>query len=192
MVSIMAHYGIVVEYGLHCLLWLVGERDKPVSSRDLADLQGVPAPFVAKIFPQLEKAGIVAASKGIQGGYRLARPAAQVSVLDVVDAIEGRKRLFDCQEIRGRCALFRRKKPPWSGAGVCGIHAVMLRAERSMRSELAKVSLLDLASGVQRKAPASFAGQVSDWLNDRAIARNDARLAGMGIRPTKSRRGRKA
>src|SRR5262245_31262151 len=102
----MAHYGTGVEYALHCLLWLVGTGEAQPSSRELADLQGAPQPFMAKLFPKLEKAGIVSATPGIHGGYRLARPAHEITVLQVVDAIEGKKPLFDCQQVRSRCALF--------------------------------------------------------------------------------------
>ena len=107
----MAHLGSSVEYGLHCLLWLVGPLAEPASSRDLADLQGVSPSFVAKILPKLEKAGIVCASEGVRGGYRLAASPSEITVLAVVDAIEGKKPLFDCQEIRGRCAVFRGRAP---------------------------------------------------------------------------------
>ncbi|MBL6750274.1 MAG: Rrf2 family transcriptional regulator [Nevskia sp.] len=173
----MAHLGNGVEYGLHCLLWLAGAQAAPVSSRDLADLQGVPAAFLAKIFPKLEKAGIVAASEGIRGGYRLARAPERVTVLDVVDAIEGEKPLFDCREIRGRCAVFGGKPPAWSTGGVCAIHAVMLRAEQGMRRELARTTLADLAKSVSAKAPAEFAVELQGWLAGRASLRLQSRTA---------------
>ena len=113
----MAHIGTGVEYALHCLLWLVPPLEQRPSSRDLAELQGVPAAFMAKIFPKLEKAGIVESTGGIRGGYQLARAPEDISVLDVVDAVEGQKALFDCQEIRGRCALFDGAPPRWPTAG---------------------------------------------------------------------------
>lgn len=106
----MSLYGASTEYVLHSLLWLVGNPE-PVSSLDLADLQNIPAAFVAKLLPRLEKAGLLEASEGLRGGYRLARPAEDISVLAVVDAVEGRKSLFNCQEIRGRCALFDEHSP---------------------------------------------------------------------------------
>lgn len=65
----MAHYGSGTEYGLHCLLFLSQPLAEPASSRDLAELQGISVSFLAKIFPKLEKAGIVKASEGIRGGY---------------------------------------------------------------------------------------------------------------------------
>lgn len=163
--------GSGVEYGLHCLLWLVGSPGEMASSRDLAELQGISPSFVAKIFPKLEKAGIVAATQGLRGGYCLARSADRISVLDVVDAIEGEKPLFDCQEIRGRCAMFGGAPPAWSTSSVCAIHAVMLRAEKSMRQELANTTLADLSGTVSAKAPSGFLIEIQDWLAGRAAAR---------------------
>lgn len=174
----MAHLTAGVEYGIHCLLWLALERDTSLSSRDLADLQGISPSFVAKLFPKLEKAGIVVASSGLRGGYRLARSAARITLLDVVDAIEGPKPLFDCQEIRGRCAVFDGAPPRWATNGVCAIHAAMLRAEQAMRESLAATTLADIADTVGRKAPASFAQAVTAWVG----GRTDARSARRGTR----------
>ena len=62
----MSLYGAGVEYGLHCLLCLVDppEGVRP-SSRDLAEFQGVSPAYIAKLFTQLEKAGLVSASEGV-------------------------------------------------------------------------------------------------------------------------------
>jgi Rrf2 family protein len=177
----MSYIGAGVEYALHCLLWIAAPLEQPPSGRDLAAMQGVSPAFVKKIFPKLEKAGIVVATGGIRGGYRLARPAAQISVLDVVDAIEGVKPLFDCQEIRGRCALFDGKPPRWSSRGICGIHAVMLRAEKALRHELAKTSLAALQVGIAGM-PAGFPDQARAWFAERHAAREDARLAALSVR----------
>lgn len=160
-----------VEYGLHCLLWLVDPDCGQPSSRDLAELQGVSPSFVAKIFPKLEKAGIVRAAQGVRGGYRLARDPAEISVLDIVDAIEGDKPLFACQEIRGRCAVFGASAPQWATHGVCAIHAAMLRAEKAMRDSLAAESLASIAATVGRKAPSGFTNEVRGWLNGRVAGR---------------------
>lgn len=176
-VRVMAHLGSSVEYSLHCLLWLVDPASGQPSSRDLAELQGVSPSFLAKIFPKLEKAGIVRASEGLRGGYRLARSPESISVLDVVDAVEGDKPLFECQEVRGRCAIFGGKPPAWSLDGVCTIHAVMLRAQRSMRQELAQTSLADLAATVEKKAPAGFPEKVQRWFEGRVDARIEAKGA---------------
>ncbi|MBV0889991.1 Rrf2 family transcriptional regulator [Komagataeibacter oboediens] len=168
-------YGASTEYVLHSLLWLV-DNPEPVSSLDLAELQDIPAAFVAKQLPKLEKAGLLTASEGLRGGYRLARPADEISILAVVDAVEGGKSLFNCQEIRGRCALFGQRPPEWAVQGVCGIHAVMLRAEQAMRRELAQTSLADLAAAVRNKAPSPFIGEAHAWFEERIQTRRTSRV----------------
>jgi Rrf2 family protein len=167
----MAHLTVSVEYGIHSLLWLAHSDGTPLSSRDLAELQGISHSFLAKIFPKLEKAGIVRASEGVRGGYLLARAPEAISCLDVVDAIGGQKPLFDCQDIRGRCALFGCEPPAWAIGGVCAIHAVMLRAEKAMRDVLSGQSLADIAQALGRKAPAGFTAEVQAWLGERVRGR---------------------
>ena len=170
----MAHLTTSVEYAIHCLLWLAG-ADRPLSSRDMAELQGISPSFVAKIFPKLEKAGLVSASEGVRGGYRLARPADQITFLDIVDAIEGDKPLFECQQIRGRCAVFGDSAPAWSTRGVCAVHGVMLRAETAMREALAQETLGGVANTFGRTAPPEFFEQVQAWLDGRSRSRPSAR-----------------
>lgn len=170
-VRVMAHITAGVEYALHCLLWLVDSPGAPLSSRDLADFQGISPSFLAKVFPKLEKAGIVASSEGVRGGYRLAKRPEAISVLAVVDAIEGEKPLFDCQEIRGRCATFGGRPPAWATKGVCAIHAVMLRAEKAMRDSLESQTLADIAGTLERKMPPEFSEEVRRWVEERTEAR---------------------
>jgi len=167
----MAHLTVSVEYGIHCLLWLVNSGEAPLSSRDLADLQGISHSLVAKIFPKLEKAGIVRASEGVRGGYVLARPAEEISFLQIVDAIEGRKPLFDCQEIRGRCAVFENAPPAWATGGVCAVHVVMLQAEKAMRDTLGRQSLGALAEAFAGAVPPEFATGVGAWIGARIEGR---------------------
>jgi Rrf2 family protein len=173
----MAHLTVSVEYGIHCLLWLVDSGDKPLSSRNLAELQGISPSFVAKIFPKLEKAGIVTACEGVRGGYRLARRPEEISFLQIVDAIEGEKPLFDCQEIRSRCAVFGESAPDWATRGFCSIHQIMLKAEKAMRTELAANTLADVSASLSRKAPRKFFVQIRDWTNKRTSSRKLGRRA---------------
>lgn len=167
----MAHITVSVEYAIHCLLWLAISDDRALSSRDLAEFQGISPTFLAKILPKLEKAGIVGAHEGVRGGYRLARPASQISFLQIVDAIEGEKPLFDCQEVRRRCALYGDCPPKWAAGGVCAIHAVMLQAEKAMRASLALQSLGDIAKRFNRIAPAKFFDEIDEWVDERMAIR---------------------
>ncbi|MDO8402181.1 MULTISPECIES: Rrf2 family transcriptional regulator [Pseudomonas] len=165
----MSLYSAGVEYGIHCLLFLVGDYgdSREASVRDLAELQGVPLDYLAKIFTKLAKAKLVVATEGVRGGFKLARPADEISVLDIVNAIDGQKLIFDCRDIRGRCALFEGSPPTWAVEGHCSVHAVMMTAQKRMEDALAQQTILDLARRVGRKAPAEFGAQVDNWINDR-------------------------
>ncbi|WP_420239996.1 RrF2 family transcriptional regulator [Telmatobacter bradus] len=162
-----------MEYALHCLLYLVAPEGERVEAnvRDLALLQGVSVEYLAKIFTRLSKAGLVTAAEGARGGYALARTAEEISFLDVVHAIDGPKELFECREIRSRCAVFGSEAPAWAISGRCSIHTVMLMAEDRMRMELAEHSLAELAGQVAKKAPTDFALQIGSWFDDRKPTR---------------------
>lgn len=165
----MSLYSAGVEYGIHCLLFLVDERgdSREASVRDLAELQGVPQEYLAKVFTKLAKAKLVVATEGVRGGFKLGRPSDEITLLDIVTAIDGRKLIFDCREIRGRCAVFDGNAPEWATEGTCAIHAAMLTAQKRMEEALAQQTILDLGRRFGRKAPAEFGGQVNSWLNER-------------------------
>jgi len=168
----MAHYGSNVEYGLHCLLLLASRpADRPASARDLAEFQGVSPSLVAKLFTRLKDAGLVEAVEGIGGGFRLARPAEAITVHDVVQALEGRKPLFDCKGIRANCVLFDGTAPAWATRGLCEIHQVMLQAEARMADALRQHTLASLARAVAGKTPAAIRAQGAAWFGRRLAAR---------------------
>ena len=165
----MALYSAGVEYGIHCLLFLADERgdSRESSVRALAELQGVPQELLAKVFTRLAKANLVVATEGVRGGFKLARPADEITVLDIVRAIDGQKSIFECREIRGRCAVFDGSPPEWALSGTCSIHAVMQTAQKRMEEALAQQTVLDLARRVGRKAPAGFNEEIVRWMDMR-------------------------
>ncbi|ABR91566.1 transcriptional regulator [Janthinobacterium sp. Marseille] len=183
----MSYISSGVEYGLHCLLFLTRSSAavEEASVRDLAELQGVPHDFLAKLFTKLVKAGLVVSTEGVKGGVRLARLPERITVHDVIVAIDGDKSLFDCREIRGRCAVFDSNAPAWATRGVCSIDAVMQLAEKAMRAELKQHTLADLAQRTNDKAPAAFGGQVVTWLNDRATNRRGDKPESTGAKTRK-------
>lgn len=167
----MAHYGSAVEYGLHCLLNLVDGGVPAPSARDLAEFQGGSPSYIAKLFTRMEKAGLVISVEGVRGGFRLARPAAEITVLDVVDALEGGKPIFSCREIRRDCAIFGDRPPKAASQGICGIHAIMQEADEAMRQALARHTLADIAAGVGTRVPAAYRRRGRAWFADRAARR---------------------
>ena len=169
----MALYSSSVEYGLHCLLYLVDSSgNAKASSFDLAEFQGISPSYVAKLFTLLKTAGLVTAIEGAQGGYRLARRAEDITVLDVIEALEGEKPLFQCKEIRSKCALFGASPPGWATKGLCSIHAVMREAESQMKRSLAGHTLADLSQRVDRKAPKAFPIDVIAWFESRRASKS--------------------
>jgi len=176
----VSQFGSAIEYTLHCLLFLAGaEQGAARSARDVAEFQKLSTDYVAKLFTRLEKAGLVTSTEGLRGGFHLARPPEEISVLDVIDAVEGRKPLFQCREVRANCVLFDGQTPAWSGRGVCGIHAVMLRADAAMRDSLAQSNLAQLAAHTGRVVPKAHQRAAQDWFTERGAARG--RGAGRGI-----------
>ena len=172
----MTHISTGVEYALHCLTFLAGpEGSRSGSARDLAELQGVSVDFVAKLFTKLQKTGIVAAAEGVRGGFSLARDARDISFLDVIDAIDGPKPLFECKNIRTECALFEGNPPAWSSRGMCAIHAVMVEADNRVRDLLAQRSLAEITGQLTAKAPPDYDDAIGSWLADRVPNRSARR-----------------
>lgn len=151
-----------VEWAAHCTVLLTAlPEGATLPAHRLAEYHALPAPYLAKSLQALAAAGIVAAVPGRHGGYRLGRPATEITLLDVVLAIEGDEALFRCTEIR-------RRGPTRVGRGaypaVCGIAAAMQQAEAAWRSELERTTVADLASGVRRAAPPEALAKSAVWL----------------------------
>src|SRR3954447_21179587 len=101
-------YSVGVEYALHCLVYLIDvPSNDSIGIKDLAEFQGLPETFLSKVFSKLSKAGIVSSVPGVKGGYRLSRSPEDISFWDVVEAVEGRKPIFQCKNIKDNGYLYR-------------------------------------------------------------------------------------
>ncbi len=82
------------EYGLRGMLYLAQQGADTVSMVSaIADAQDIPAQFLAKIFQMLARAGLVKSRRGVKGGFSLMRPASEITVHDVIEAIDGPMRV---------------------------------------------------------------------------------------------------
>ena len=77
------------KYALRATIHLARNTDRPQLSRDIATALDVPSQYLAKILQDLARHGILSSAKGRGGGFRLARPAAELELINVVRAIEG-------------------------------------------------------------------------------------------------------
>jgi Rrf2 family transcriptional regulator, iron-sulfur cluster assembly transcription factor len=105
-----------------------------LSVRRIAEEMSIPVRFLPQVMGDLAAAGLVEATTGRAGGYRLARPAADISLLDVVEAVEGDSRRRTCVLRGGPCGL----------DGFCDVHEVFFAAQDAMLGALARARLADL------------------------------------------------
>lgn len=91
------------DYALHALIHLGhSERQSNIGIKELSSKLGVSESYLSKIMSKLRQDGIVRAVPGVNGGYELARPADQITFLDVIQVIEGRQRLFECSNSKSQ------------------------------------------------------------------------------------------
>lgn len=132
-----------VEAALHCALVLVGlPEGKVLPGKSLAELHGVSETYLLKHLRALTAAGVIEASPGPRGGYRLSRAPASITLIDIVEAIDGREPAFVCREIRRRGP--GKTKDPCAYRTDCFIKSRMLAAEAAWREALRVQTLADL------------------------------------------------
>lgn len=84
------------EYALRATVILAGTPERPLTTTEIAAATKVPAGYLSKVLQSLVKTGLVNAVRGLKGGYHLSRPAEEISVLDVVNAVEPLGRIHQC------------------------------------------------------------------------------------------------
>ena len=154
-----------VEWTAHaCALLAALPPGVGLSAAALAEFNSLAPAYMAKHMQALARGGVVESVRGAGGGYRLARPATDISLWDIVEAIEGDEPSFRCTEIRqqGPCVDARSdfRRP-------CEITAVFRRAETAWRAELKAVSLADIAAEVGRKATPARRARLTQWLQEK-------------------------
>jgi Rrf2 family protein len=151
-----------VEWAIHCCV-VLSQADGAVPAQRLAEFHGVSRTYLAKHLQLLSRAGLVVTTEGRVGGYRLTRAAEEISVLDVVLAIEGHEPAFRCTEIRQNGPF------PASGEACrrpCQIARAMYDAEDAWRASLRGVTVADLAAGVEKDTGPQTFVRLRGWLED--------------------------
>lgn len=133
------------DYAIRILLALARlPQGARLSARELGRLQEVPYAFARGILTELVAAGFITSRRGVGGGVCLARPAQSITLLDVVEAMEGRVNLNLCT-----------RDPEYCGrAGDCFMHQIWQEAERALRRSLASYDFASLAAGQRPRFPA--------------------------------------
>ena len=124
------------DYAVRAMLALArAEGNGLLSARRIAEAMGIPVRFLPQVLGDLQRAGLVAASPGRSGGYRLARTASTISLLDVIEAVEGDSRRQTCVLRGGPCGR----------DGMCDVHEVFFLGQDALLAHFARSMLADLA-----------------------------------------------
>lgn len=91
------------QYGIRALVHLAMLNGQWAASGEIAKAQRIPAKYLEGILGQLKNAGLVLSERGKNGGYRLAKPASETTMLDIVKALEGEVKPVGCVDDSGLC-----------------------------------------------------------------------------------------
>jgi len=144
----VVHIPAKVDYGMRAVLALA-EKGDPATAEELAEDQGLHPKFLGSILNDLRRSGLVASRRGSEGGYRLARPADEITVADVMRALDG-----PLAEVRG----LRPEATHYAGAAE-HLQEVWVAVRAGLRQVLDKVTLDDIVRG---KLPRSVARLIED------------------------------
>jgi Rrf2 family protein len=151
-----------VEWAVHCAVLLAGlEPSATLPGKALAEYHGVSESYLLKHLKALVAAGLLESVPGPRGGYRLARGAAEITLLDVVQAIDGTQPAFRCTEIRQRGPS---AVEPCAYRGPCVINKAMLNAEAAWRQALAQQTLAALAADIAVTADPRVMSRTETWV----------------------------
>ena len=125
------------DYALRGMQYLASQPGGSVCMLSkISETQGVPSSFLGKIFQNLSRANIVNSHRGAGGGFSLARPADEITLLEIIEATEGPLALYDCIADEGACSAFRND---------CTIMLVLRDAVEALREVFGKSTVADLA-----------------------------------------------
>lgn len=125
------------DYAVRAMLALArGSREGLLSARRISDAMTIPVRFLPQVLSDLQRAGLVEAAPGRAGGYRLARAPESISLLEVIEAVEGDSRRQSCVLRGGPCGR----------DGTCDVHDVFYSGQEALRGTFARASLAELAA----------------------------------------------
>jgi Rrf2 family protein len=141
------------DYALRAAIELAAAGDGPVKGERIAQAQEIPLKFLENILLELRHAGIVRSQRGVEGGYWLARPAEEVSLAEVIRAVEG-----PIANVRG----VGPQDVEYGGAAG-RLREVWIAVRASLRSVLEETTIADLARGELPPAVEALARDPDAW-----------------------------
>src|SRR5262245_47096578 len=143
------------DYAVRAAAELAAAQDKgaPVRAESIATAQGIPQRFLENILSDLRHAGLVQSVRGAEGGHKLNRPAAEITVADVIRAVDG-----PLAAVRGE----RPESVTYDGAAT-SLQLVWIALRKNVRDVIENVSLADLAAGTLPPAIEALTADPEAW-----------------------------
>jgi Rrf2 family protein len=134
-------FSATTSHALRALAWLAAhDGDEPILGRALARTLKVPPDYLSKVLATLARHGLLTASRGARGGYRLARAPRQIRLIEVVEPFEGKR-------VRPGCLL--RPERPCRDSGACSAHDAWRGLKEAHREFLERTTLADIQWGAE-------------------------------------------
>lgn len=135
------------DYALMAMKHLAAnEPDRAASTREISRAYDIPVELLAKVLQRLARAGLLTSQQGIHGGYQLSRPAARISIADVIEAIDGPLTMTACSEGDETCDQYSR----------CNVRDPLWRIKNRIVSTLAESTVANLAEEGAAASPLAF------------------------------------
>lgn len=122
------------DYAIRCVLYLSREKNRVVMVEEITREMSIPRSFLAKILQKLTKAGILKSFRGVKGGFQLAKKTGQISLLDVIEAIQGPTAMNTCAVDKTSCKFI----------SYCTVHPVWVELRKKVEQHLRKVTFQKL------------------------------------------------
>jgi Rrf2 family protein len=133
------------EYGIRVMVELARSPDEqPVPLAEIADRGGLPLAYLEHLVARLRKAGLVASRRGSRGGYMLARPAAEITMAEVVEALEGSIAPIECISEASDGSIVCSRESDAGSEFACPTKLLWTRVRFSIVSTLRETTLADL------------------------------------------------
>jgi FeS assembly SUF system regulator len=134
----------LTDYGIVLLTHIAGSPEWRLHNvPDLAEATSLPQPTVSKILKSLAKGGMLESHRGVKGGYALARRPEEISVVDIIAALDGPIAITDCSDVLpGKCDRER----------LCGVRNNWQRINLAVREALESITLAEMS----QSRPAGF------------------------------------
>ncbi|MEZ6125251.1 MAG: Rrf2 family transcriptional regulator [Planctomycetaceae bacterium] len=130
------------EYALRAIVFLADQDGQPQTTAKISEGTQIPAGYLAKVMQVLNRGGIVNAQRGLYGGFTLIKPSADLTVLEVINAVEPIQRYYECP-----------LKIPHHGPELCPLHRKLDDAAQLLQQSFGESSIASLISVPEARRP---------------------------------------